>query len=156
MDQKRILWIVLVGLLLCGLIFGMSGAVQRNAWMEGYTIGRLSAASGLDGAPAAVAPIAPYAYPGYGHHGPGFGGFLFLFFGAGLVFFFVTRLGRMAHWHAWAMHGGPQGEWKQGPPPWAHHHQHGWGCHEHTAPGQAPEQKAADAAVTPSETQAEK
>ena len=105
-------------LVVIGLIFGAVGGTQQNAWMEGYTMGRLTAAAGVDGALAPVAQVAPYAY-GYPSHGPGFGGFFFMLLVGGAIFFVVTRFIHRARWHAWAMQGGAQGEWRPGPP-WMH------------------------------------
>jgi hypothetical protein len=106
---------------------------------------------------APVVPYDPYAM-GYAHHGPGFGGFLFLLFGAGLIFFVVTRFVRMARWHAWATHGGPpwmqpgmqpgasQGQWHQGPP-WMRGGM-GWGCGQQ---GQQPPTQAEAPGTAPAE-----
>jgi hypothetical protein len=135
------LLIGLAALLVVGLVFGAVGSGiesgQRDAWMEGYTMGRLTAAAGVEGA---IAPMVPYAGPyamGYRGHGPGFGGFLFLLLGAGALFFVGSRIAMRARWKAWAMQGqqgfgpgwGPggmhpgagsdsQAQWRQGPP-WA-------------------------------------
>jgi hypothetical protein len=141
MPRERIVLIGLAVLLVAGLIFGAvsSGIAggQREAWMEGYTMGRLTAAAGVDGAVAPLAPytgayVGPYAYgPGFGRQGPGFGGVLLILLGMGALFFFVSRLVMRERWRAWAaMQGasgnpqfgpdfGPQGPWHMGPP-WRH------------------------------------
>ena len=145
MFRERIVWIGLAALVVIGLLFAGGSAMQRSAWVEGYTMGRLTTVGG-DGAAAAVAPMmpmapmAPYAYM-YPQHGPGFGGFLFLLIGAGLLFFVVSRFVHRARWQAWAMQGGPQGEWRHGPP-WMQHPM-GPGCGRGPTPETAPEQKPA-------------
>jgi hypothetical protein len=136
MNRERLIWIGLAAVLVLGLIFGAVSAGQRDAWLEGYTMGRLAASSG-DGAAVVTAPYLPYAY-GAGQRGPGFGGFLFLLVGGGLLFFFVTRFARMAQWRAWMAQGEPgvsggqggapaTGPGWQGPPPWVQHRMR-WGC----------------------------
>ena len=68
--RERIILFGLAALAVVALIFGAisSGisAGQQDAWMQGYTMGRLTAAAGVDGATVApagqVAPfVAPYA-----------------------------------------------------------------------------------------------
>ena len=151
MSRERMLLIGLGALVVIGLIFGAVSNVQQNAWMEGYTIGRLTAAAGETGAVAPVVPmapmaqVAPYAY-GYPSHGPGFGGFFFMLLIGGLIFFVVTRFVHMARWRAWAMQGGPQGEWRQGPP-WMH------GPKGHGCWGQEPAPAAQAQAVKPQPAQ---
>ena len=140
MEQKRIIGLVVAALVVLGLLLAVGGGMQRDAWMEGYTIGRLTAAAGVDGALAPVAPYMPYAMP---HRGPGFGGFLFLLLGGAAFFFVVTRFLHMARWRAWAMQGGQpgaQGDWHGGPP-WM---SHGGPCGHGDRP--APEQQATPAA----------
>jgi hypothetical protein len=144
MPRERIALIGLGALLVLALIFGgiasNVAAGQQSAWMEGYTMGRLTAAAGVDGAVAPMVPYAaPYAAPygGYAARGPGFGGFLFLLLGAGALFFVFSRFARMARYGAWMAaqggpqggtqgpwQGGPQGDWRHGPP-WMHRP---WGC----------------------------
>src|SRR3954463_13839022 len=115
MPRERIALIGLAALVVVGLIFaGVSSRIsagQRDAWVQGYTMGRLTAAAGAEGAAAPIVPnaavyAAPYAV-GYQHHGPGFGGFFFLLLGAGALFFFISRMVMMARWRSWAaMQGG--------------------------------------------------
>ena len=150
MNRERMVWIGLAAVLVLGLVFGAVSSGQRDAWLEGYTMGRLAASSG-DGAAVVTAPYLPYAYGGGPQHGFGFGGFLFLLFAGGLIFFLVTRFARMAQWRAWAAQGGPGGPggpggqgW-QGPPPWAQHRMR-WGCQGEQAEAAPP---AAPPAVQP-------
>jgi len=151
MFRERFVWIGLAALLVIGLVFAGGGRAQQGAWMEGYTVGRLTAAAGVNAAVAPVAPVAPLApyaagYPmGYPHQGPGFGGFLFLLFGAGALLFVFSRFAHLARWRAWAMQqdwsqGGAPGEWRGGPPPWMRERMHGGCGHHHQAPNQQPEQ----------------
>jgi hypothetical protein len=148
MPRERIVLIGLAALLVVGLILGAvsSGIAggQQAAWMEGYTMGRLTAAAGVDGAVAPLAPYAgygaPYALgPGFGHRGPGFGGVLLILLGMAALFFIGSRLVMRERWRAWAaMQGaqaggapgvqdspsfgpgvGPHGPWHMGPP-WGH------------------------------------
>jgi hypothetical protein len=152
MNRERLIWSGLAAVLVLGLIFGAVSSGQRDAWLEGYTMGRLAATSG-DGAAVVTAPYLPYAY-GAAPRGLGFGGFLFLLVGAGLLFFLVTRFARMAQWRAWMAQGGPGGQggapvtgpgW-QGPPPWAQHRMR-WGCQGEQAQS-APASPPAPAAAT--------
>ena len=151
--RERIILFGLAAFAVVALIFGAisSGisAGQQDAWMQGYTMGRLTAAAGVDGATVApvgqVAPLAPYVAPyamGYRTHGPGFPGFLFILLAIGGVFF-VVRMIKMSHWRRYAamqgwqgpwpqggpqpgaQQGGPQADWQQGPPPWMRGR---WGC----------------------------
>jgi hypothetical protein len=117
MPRERIALFGLAALVVAALIFGAvsSGIAvgQRDAWIQGYTMGRLTAAAGAEGAAAPVVPNAAYAVPyavGYQSHGPGFGGLFFLLLGAGALFFFLSRTVIMARWRTWAaMQGAPQG-----------------------------------------------
>ena len=66
--RERIILFGLAALAVVALIFGAisSGisAGQQDAWMQGYTMGRLTAAAGVDGATVApVAPVAPFVPP---------------------------------------------------------------------------------------------
>jgi hypothetical protein len=88
MFYKRWIVIALAALLVFGVVSAISGARQREAWMQGYMAGRLSTGSD-DGA-----ALAPYMMPGsplgprYGGYGAGPGLFLglaFLAFGALLI-----------------------------------------------------------------------
>jgi phosphotransferase system glucose/maltose/N-acetylglucosamine-specific IIC component len=143
MEQRRIVFIVIAALVVIGLLFGVGSSMQRNAWMEGYTMGRLTAAAGVDGALAPMMPYAPVAV-GYPQHGPSFGGVLFLFFGAGLFFLIASRFWHRARWQEWAAQSGQPGETRHGPP-WMHHGRGCWGHHSPPAQGSA----------SPSPTQAE-
>jgi hypothetical protein len=162
MPRERIALFGLAALMVVVLVFGAvsSGisAGQRDAWMQGYTMGRLTAAAGAEGAAAPIAPnAAAYAVPyavGYRHHGPGFGGFLFLLLGAGALFFFISRMASMARWRSWAaMQGGPQAgsqaDWHHGPPPWMRGHWGGgpsgapWDQAQQGQPAQQPTQQPA-------------
>ena len=108
MFRGRFLGLVLAALLVFGLLIGGASAIQRDAWTQGYMMGRLS--TGTDGGSAV--PMMPYAYPGiYGGAGH-FGGGLGLIFGIGLLFLLVLVVGRLFGPRAWAMHGG------RGCPPW--------------------------------------
>lgn len=142
MSRERMALIGLAALLVAGLLFGAvsSGIAngQRDAWMQGYTLGRLTAAAGVDGA---VAPQLPYAVPyaaygpGYGPRGPGFGGVLLILLATGALFF-VSRLVMRERWRAWAaMQGAAEGSPQPGPgapwhpgAPWLHGRRCGsWG-----------------------------
>lgn len=85
-------WILagLAVLAVVGLIFAGGARAERQAWFEGYTLGRLAADPAAAGS-AAVAAAAPYAGPtfgpSFGYHygyaygpgfGPRFGGLFFL------------------------------------------------------------------------------
>ena len=162
MPRERLILVGIGALLILGLIFGAVSGMQRSAWMEGYTMGQLTAAAAAKGAVAPVAALAPYAVGGFApHHGPGFGGFFFLLIFGGIAFFIVSRMIHMARWRAWAMQqggfpGGPQGAAQGGPqagtpgawgfgPPWMRH----GGCGGWGAPEQAqPQQQAAPQAGT--------
>ena len=77
MSRERMLLIGLGALVVIGLLFGAVSGIRQNAWMDGYTMGRLTAAAGAEGAAVVPAlPMAPYAY-GFPSHGHGFGGLIF-------------------------------------------------------------------------------
>lgn len=100
MFGKHVVFKVLGGLLVIALLAGGVSAAQRNAWTQGYMMGRL--ATGSDG--GVVAPVMPYGYAGYpGTHSGGFG----LIFGLGLLALLFLGVGRTFRHRAWAMHGGP-------------------------------------------------
>jgi hypothetical protein len=160
---------LLVLVLIFGGISNNVAAGQQSAWMEGYTMGRLTAAAGVDGAVAPMAPYAaPYAAPygGYAPRGPGFGGFLFLLLGAGALFFVFSRFARMARYWAWmatqggpqgAWQGGAQGPWQEGPqgawrqgPPWMHRQ---WGCGAQGQQAGGQQEQAAGAPANTTATQ---
>ncbi len=119
MEKKQAVLIAVAALVVIGLLFSIGGSMQRNAWMEGYTLGRLTAAAGVDGALAPMMPYAPVAVS-YPQHGPGFGGILFLFFGAGLFFLITTRFLHRARWQEWAAQGAQAGEMRHGRGCWGH------------------------------------
>ena len=127
MVRGRFLLIGIAAVVVLALIFGAVSNNQRDAWTQGYLIGRLTAVEG-DAALAPVGAIAPYAYA-YPQRGPGFGGFLFLLLGIGGVLFIGSRFARMAQWRAWAAQQGmtPEGQPNApcGGPPM------GWGCGGH-------------------------
>jgi hypothetical protein len=96
-------------LLVLGLVFAGGAAAQRDAWMQGYMMGRL--ATGNDG--GANAALLPYMYPGYG--GPHFGG-SGIFILLGLLFLGFVAL-RHLRFSAWREGGGP-GHWHGRRSPW--------------------------------------
>ncbi|HYN88557.1 MAG TPA: hypothetical protein VER55_08495 [Ardenticatenaceae bacterium] len=116
MFPRRLVVGALALLLLFGLLIGASGAAQRDAWMQGYMVGRLSAGGEGD----AAAPLAPYFYGG-GYRGPHFGG-LGLIFVLGLLFFLFGAVGKFFRCWGWRHSGGPGGgPWGRhgyGPPGW--------------------------------------
>jgi hypothetical protein len=109
MFHRRPLFGLIVLLVIFGLILAGGAAAQRNAWMQGYMMGRLS--SGTDGAGANTLP--PFAYGGgygWGYGGPHFGGFLGFLVVVGILF---LVFGGMRRFHM--MHGPwRQGMWQQG------------------------------------------
>ena len=143
MVRGRFILIGVAAVVVLALIFGAVSNNQRDAWTQGYLVGRLTAVEG-DSALAPAGAMLPYAY-GYPQRGPGFGGFFFLLLGIGAVFFIGSRMARMAQWRAWAAQQGmtPEG---QGQPdaawsgPWSG--PMGWGCghhHRHQQQQQAPQ-----------------
>jgi hypothetical protein len=106
MDERRMMKIVVVGLVIFGLL--LAGiAIQNAAWTQGYTMGLLT--SGTDGA-----DLAPYLLY---RTGPGAGGAVG-FFGGLARFLFVALLAvgllKLLGFGYWRRRGGP--------PPWAGHH----------------------------------
>jgi hypothetical protein len=101
---KRWIVLALAVLLVIGVFSAISGAGQREAWMQGYMAGRLS--TGTDGGAA----IAPYMMYG-GNFGPhfGFGGIGF-FWGVGLLLLGFFLIGRRLHWRG--HEGGPE-DWHE-------------------------------------------
>ena len=109
MAGKRWIMVLLALLLVFGGIAAISGAAQRDAWMQGYMVGRMSADG--DGASA----LAPYLLqsgglmPRAGGFGAGFGLLIALGFLA-LAFGMIRSRGRGHHrrWHEghreWAEH----------------------------------------------------
>jgi hypothetical protein len=164
MFPRRILIAGLVALVILGLVVSGNAAQQREAWTQGFLVGRLSAGSSGSGS---AAPLPPEVYPGlaggygaygYGGYGAGphFGGFGFLLLiGLGLLFFMFA--GRFLRHNAWRHHGGwgPYGggpsqgdpaksEAEQGEKPWGAHGPWwggpggggpGWGAPWHGGPG---------------------
>jgi len=118
MYGKRFLVPAVVGLLAIILVFSGVSAMQRNAWTQGYMMGRLSTSA--DG--SAVAPLIPYGYPS----GPSFG----LVLGVGLLILLFLGAARAFHGRMWAMHGGPQGadaeSWKKMAQAHAERHARHW------------------------------
>ncbi len=135
MVRGRFILIGIAAVVVLALIFGAVSNNQRDAWTQGYLVGRLTAVEG-DSALAPVGAIAPYAYA-YPQRGPGFGGFLFLLLAIGGVIFIGSRFARMAQWRAWAAQ---QGMTPEGQPnaPWGGPPM-GWGCggHHHRQQQQA-------------------
>jgi hypothetical protein len=103
MYGKRFLMKALVGLLVIALLIGGASSLQRNAWMQGYMMGQLSA--GSDG--KAVIPYMAYGTQGYG--GPGLGGGLAILFGIGLLALLFVGFGRTFLGRRWATPDGTQG-----------------------------------------------
>ena len=103
MYGKRFLMKALVGLLVIALLIGGVSSLQRNAWMQGYIMGQLSAG----GTGSAALPYMAYGLQGNG--GPGLGGGLAILFGIGLLALLFMGFGRMFLGRPWAMHDGPQG-----------------------------------------------
>ncbi len=102
MFPRRLVIGVVVGLLVLGLLMTGISSMQRDAWMQGYLLGRLS--TGSDG--GTTGQLLPYLYPGYG--GPHFGGFGFIFF-LGLLFLLFVGLRHFFRYQAWHQQGGPEG-----------------------------------------------
>ncbi len=116
MFPRRLIFVGLAALLVIGLLMANNSAAQRDAWTQGYLVGRLSAGSAGTGN---AAPLPPYAYPGaypgydgaWGYPGPHHGGFgAILLVGLGLLFFFgISRFFR--GWHGGRPGEGPHGSW---------------------------------------------
>lgn len=130
MSRGRLIIAGAISLVVLVLLFGAVANGQRDAWTQGYLVGRLTAAEGAGAlAPAGLLPYATYGFP---QRGPGFGGFFFLLLGVGAAFFIGSRFARMAQWRAWAAQQGmtPEGQpnvpWGGPPMGWGcgHHHRH--------------------------------
>ncbi|HAJ35903.1 MAG TPA: hypothetical protein DCL15_09435 [Chloroflexi bacterium] len=129
MVRGRFLLAGVLALVVLALIFGAVTNGQRDAWTQGYLVGRLTAVEG-EGALAATG-LLPYAAYGFPQRGPGFGGLVFLLLGIGALAFIGSRFAHMAQWRAWAARQGmtpesyPNAPW--GDPSlgrgWM-----GWGC----------------------------
>ena len=61
MFPRRILIVGLVALVILGLVLSGNAAQQREAWTQGFLVGRLSAGSSGSGS---AAPLPPEVYPG--------------------------------------------------------------------------------------------
>lgn len=125
-----------LALVVLALIFGAVTNGQRDAWTQGYLVGRLTAVEG-EGALAATG-LLPYAAYGFPQRGPGFGGLVFLLLGIGALAFIGSRFVRMAQWRAWAAQQGitperyPNAPWGGAPMSW------GCGRHQHRPPQETP------------------
>ncbi len=112
MFPRRFMGVVVAGFIALGVFMMVNANAQRDAWMQGYLLGRVSGG----GSDAAASTLLPLVYGGYlGQGGPG--GFApFLFIGlAALAIFGVSRAMRA---QAWRHHGGAWGQPGQ-LPPWA-------------------------------------
>ncbi len=109
MSRGRLILIGVFALVVLALIFGAISNGQRDAWTQGYLVGRLTAVEGAD--TLAAIGLLPNVY-GYPQRGPGFGGFLFLLLGIGALLFVGCRFLHMARWRAWAAAQGlmPEGQ----------------------------------------------
>lgn len=117
MFPRRFMGIVIAGLIALGVFMSVSANAQRDAWMQGYLLGRVSGG----GSDAAASTLLPLIYGGHLGGSP-FGGFgPFLFIGlAALAVFGVSRAMRAA---AWRHHGGAWGQPGQLPPWWSQEQQ---------------------------------
>jgi hypothetical protein len=120
MFPRRFLIAGVVALVILGLIVsGITASVQRNAWMQGYLMGRLESGSTSGGSNAA--PLAPYLY---GYRAPYGGGGGFGWLGVILVVFLLFAGLRVLRCAVGYAGGGPGGR-RYGPgqrhghrPPW--------------------------------------
>jgi hypothetical protein len=139
MVRGRFLLAGVLALVVLALLFGAVTNGQRDAWTQGYLVGRLSAVEGEAAlAPAGLLPYAAYSLP---QRGPGFGSLLFLLLGVGAVIFIGSRFARMAQWRAWAAQQGISPE-SYPHAPWGGPPMH-WGCGGHHQ-RQQPTQPAAE------------
>ena len=128
MFPRRFLIAGAVALVILGLVLSGNAAQQRDAWTQGFLVGRLSAGTSDSGS---AAPLPPQVYPGmgggygpYGGYGWGgyggahFGGFgLLLLIGLGFVFFMVAgRIFRRCAGGGWGHHGYWRGPYGGNPP----------------------------------------
>lgn len=126
--------------LLFGVLSSVAGGMQRDAWTQGYLVGRLSAGSAPEGG-TAVPPL-PNLYTGYqgytgftgGFHAGHFGVFG-LIIGFGLFLLILMGLAKFFRAMAWHHRGGPWGG------PWSRYENRppAWGWHE-SPPQPQPEQ----------------
>ena len=127
MFYKRWIVIAVAALLVFGVVSAISGAGQREAWMQGYMAGRLS--TGSDGGAA----LAPYLMPGsplgprYGGFGAGPGLFIGLAF-LGLGAFLISR--RLHDPRSGAAHDDWHAHMRQEARRWHQRHQGGWNAEE--------------------------
>ena len=105
MFSKRWIGLALVALLLIGVISAVSGAGQRDAWMQGYLAGRLS--TGEDDGSA----LTPYlmARGEFGSHYGGFGAGLNCLIGLGFLLFGLFFVSRTLH----RVFGSNSDEWRE-------------------------------------------
>ncbi|MSP14737.1 MAG: hypothetical protein EXR62_17485 [Chloroflexi bacterium] len=139
MFRGRFIMGILAIFLIFGLFSSIGGGMQRDAWTQGYLVGRLSTST--EGSSAV--PPAPVLIPGYqgfaGFHGASwgahFGGFGLLL-GIGFFFLVLMGLGKFFRFFAWRHMGGPQGG------PWGRYESWppGWGWHHQSPPGPKPQQ----------------
>jgi hypothetical protein len=128
MFPRRFLIVGVAAIVILGLVLTGSAAHQRDAWTQGYLVGRLSAGGSGSGA---AAPLPPEVYPGlgggygygayggYGGYGggPHFGGFgVLLLIGLGFLFFMgAGRFFRRCAGGGWGHHGHWQGPYGGNP-----------------------------------------
>ena len=113
---------VLVGLIVIALIVGALSSGQRNAWTQGYLMGR--AGAGLES--GAGVPGWPYGYPQYG--GLSFGGLgpLLILALLALLFIGASRAFRRGAWAAHGGHGPDKQTWQEWAQAHAEHFGHHW------------------------------
>jgi hypothetical protein len=143
MFPRKFIMIAAVALLLLVFVVGVVPNAQREAWTQGYLVGRLS--DGAAGASSAQLPA--FAYPGYAgpNYGPHFGGLGFIILLI-LGFFLFTRFFHCMRWRAGQGWGGPEGQGPQGPqadysgPRRRHgHHAPWWDWDDEPYPGAQPQ-----------------
>lgn len=121
MFTKRWIGFAFAILLVILVVSAIGGAGQRDAWMQGYMVGRLS--TGADGGAA----IAPYMMYG-GNFGPHFGfGGTGVFWGIGLLLLGFFLISRRLHWNR--REGGPDdwaGRMHAEADRWHERHQRRW------------------------------
>ena len=106
MFGRHFLGKALVGLLVIVLLVSGVSAMQRDAWTQGYVMGR--AASGGDG--SALAPLLSYGYGGYAQ--PHFGG-VGVILGIGLLVALFLVAGSVFRRMAGATHGWDKQTWQR-------------------------------------------
>lgn len=103
MAQRRLVFGILVGLLILGVLSAWNASAQQDAWTQGYLIGRLSAG----GESNSTAALIPFLYPGFqGGFSRAPFGFIFplLFLVLGVIL-----ISRFLRFRAWRYGGGPEG-----------------------------------------------